>query len=199
MAIRRPSRTQSAYTPRSGHSVSTPSEAPWEDIFITIDQLTSSEICSILGHFRTHLSHLLSPLPLPEYADANVRSKTCLDRALLCFGKLTVFSESSVDACAVLYSLLAMSSAHLNAVYIGLEGFNTQDRVISTNNTGTQDKDDWHTSAMKYAKLTQQAVDNSLKKQKHFSKTEHKNVLVALLNMILSMVCKLYGSCVTCL
>lgn len=184
MVIRRPSRTSQAYTPRSLQSISAPSEAPWEAVFITVDQSTSTEIRTLLSHFGLHLTHLLSPLPLPG---VSIRSKGCLDRALLCYSKLAIFSDAGLDACAVLYSLLAMSAAHMNAVFQGFSGFSTELKILSVNPSGAPEGEEWHAAALRFARLTQTSLDRTLR-QKQLSKSEHKNVVITLLNMILSTV-----------
>lgn len=141
-----------------------------------IDQSSSAEIRTLFSHYSSHLSNLLSPVPLK---DASTQAQSGLNQALLCFGRLNIFGEAGVDACAALYSLLAMSAAHMNAVFTGLR---TRDEAASYLTPG-QERRLWHEAALRYSRLSQASLSGTLHGSLRFSEAGYTNVLVTLLNM----------------
>lgn len=166
----------------------------WQEISIPIDSVTSLEIRTLLNHFQSHLASLLSPAPISCH---NNRSGRCLDQALLCFSKLSVFSEADESLCAVLFSLLAMSASHMDAVYQGL-GSLVNDSNVLKDCVEWGERRPWLTAARRYAHLAWSPL-NRLLDQHIVSEEDLENILMSLLNVFTTDVSSLVDFSLTML
>lgn len=134
----------------------------------------------LISHFSSHLADLLSPISPPT---CNIHAKTSLDRALLCFSRLNLLGDACIGSCAVLYSLLALSAAHMDSVYQGI-GESPDLRIIGQTERNERE---WYSVGQRYARLARKSVSYMLAK-KQLSKREQKDTTIALLNISVTKV-----------
>lgn len=150
-------------------------DSVWQELLIPVDQTALAEIRMLISHFSSHLADLLSPISPPA---CNIHVKTSLDRALLCFSRLSLLGDACIGSCAVMYSLLALSAAHMDSVYQGI-GESPGLRIIGQTE---RDEREWYSVGQRYARLARKSVGCMLAKEK-LSKREHKDMTIALLNI----------------
>lgn len=154
----------------------------WQPISPPIDNATAAEFKMLLLHFDSHLAGLLSPCPLTIQS---VRGQSCADAALLCYGRLSLLGDATTDACALLYSLLGMSAAHMDSVY----GTPPSERVgeailcspnhpdhIRSSSSGT-----YRSSALRLIHLAKVMLESTF--DTSLSKEAAKRILTSLLNL----------------
>lgn len=158
------------------------SQPIWQPISPPVDNATAAEVKMLLLHFDSHLAGLLSPCPL---SGESVRGQSCADAALLCYGRLSLLGDASTDACALLYSLLGMSAAHMDSVYGTPPSERVDESILDSTNhpahlhitsSGT-----YRTSALRYIHLAQVMLESN--SDTSLSKGATKCIITSLLNL----------------
>jgi hypothetical protein len=156
------------------------SQPVWQPISPPVDHATAAEVKMLLLHFDSHLAGLLSPCPM---TGESVRSQSCANAALLCYGRLSLLGDASTDACALLYSLLGMSAAHMDSVYGTPPSERAEEAIFdSASHPGySTSSGTYRSSALRYIHLAKVMLEST--SDTSLSKGATKCILTSLLNL----------------